>query len=371
MRWLEGAAGVLLLTIVLWDAFETVLLPRRVTRRFRLTRLFYRATWLPFRASARWVRPGRRRETYLSFYGPLSLVLLLALWAAALVVSFALLQYANGSAVRLQNERPDFGIDLYMSGTTFFTLGLGDALPMTTSARLLAVVEAALGFGFLAVVVGYFPVLYQAFSRREASISLLDARAGSPPSASELLRRYSGLGGAESLEEVLQEWEQWAAELLETHLSYPLLAFYRSQHTNQSWVSSLTAVLDTSVLVMVGVQGACARQARLTFAMARHAVVDLAQVFGVSPATAPSDRLPPEALGRLRLVLVEAGLPLPDGVVVDRELKRLRALYEPYVAGLSAYLLQPLPEWHYESRRRDNWEATAWDSRSGAEGRSG
>lgn len=361
VTWVAGIAGVALLVVVLWDAFETIVLPRRVTRRVRLTRMFYRTTWRPFRASARWVRAGSRRETYLSFFGPLSLVFLLAVWAATLIFAFALLQYGNGSAAQMGNEPPGLAADLYLSGTTFFTLGLGDVVPKGTIARVLTVVEAGVGFGFLAIVVGYFPVLYQAFSRREAAISLLDARAGSPPSAIELLRRHSGPDGTVALQSLLRQWEQWAAELLETHLSYPILAFYRSQHTNQSWLAGLTTLLDSCALLMVGVEGGCARQARLTFAMARHAVVDLAQVFGAPPRRAPEDRLPPAALARLRDVLVAIGLPLVLSGDTDARLAELRRLYEPYVASLSQYLMQPLPAWHYETPRRDNWQATAWD----------
>ena len=362
MRWFAGLAGTALLVVVLWDAFETIVLPRRATGRVRLTRLFYRLTWRPFRATARWIRAGSRRETYLSFYGPISLVLLLALWAVALVAAFGMLHYANGSAVRLAGEHPGFATDLYLSSTTIFTLGLGDALPLGAVARFLTAVEAFIGFGFLAVVVGYFPVLYQAFSRRECSISLLDARAGSPPSAAELMRRHTGPGGVAALELLLHEWERWAAELLETHLSYPLLAFYRSQHTNQSWLAALTTILDTSALAIVSAEGACVRQARLTFAMTRHAVVDLAQVFGAPPRMAPADRLPREAMARLRSALASAGIPLPERKDVDERLAELRGQYEPYVAALSEYLLQPLPAWHYESPRRDNWQTTAWDT---------
>src|SRR5437773_2449501 len=189
MSLLAGIAGGILVAVVLWDAFETIVLPRRVTRRVRLTRFFYRATWRPFAASARFVHAGGRREAYLGFYGPLSLLLLLVLWAAALVLGFGLLQYAAAPG--------SFTTDVYMSGTTFFTLGLGDVAPRGTFARVLTVVESGLGFGFLAIVIGYFPVLYQAFSRREVSISLLDARAGSPPSAAELPRR--------------RPWTRWTA----------------------------------------------------------------------------------------------------------------------------------------------------------------
>ena len=356
MSLLAGIAGGVLVAVVLWDAFETIVLPRRVTRRVRLTRFFYRATWRPFAASARFVHAGGRREAYLGFYGPLSLLLLLVLWAAALVLGFGLLQYAAAPG--------SFTTDVYISGTTFFTLGLGDVAPRGTFARVLTVVESGLGFGFLAIVIGYFPVLYQAFSRREVSISLLDARAGSPPSAAELLRRHAGPGGAAALEQLLRDWERWAAEVLETHLSYPLLAYFRSQHTNQSWLAALTTVLDTSALVMVGVEGACARQARLTFAMARHAVVDLTQVFATPPALDPVDRLPPTALARLESALAEVELPRVTAGLKDGKLPEVRRSYEPYVAALSRYLLLPLPEWVYESGRRDNWQSTGWGRRS-------
>src|SRR5437870_3063644 len=287
MRALAGVFGAALLAVVLWDAFETIVLPRRVNRRVRLTRLFYRATWQPFSFLALRVRSVKRREATLSFFGPLSLLLLLALWATGLMLGFGLLHYAMGSRVALHGARPGLAVDLYFSGTTFFTLGLGDATPQSWRSRLFTIVEGGMGFGFLALVIGYFPVIYQAFSRRETDIALLDARAGSPPSAAELLRRHQGTDGQASLETVLHEWEHWAAELLETHLSYPLLAYFRSQHTNESWLAALTMMLDTSALLMVaGAKGGCARQARLTFAMARHAIVDLAQVFSTPPRKA-------------------------------------------------------------------------------------
>src|SRR5256885_11103790 len=129
---------------------------------------------------------------------------------------------------------PGFWSDVYMSGTTFFTLGLGDVVPRTALAKTLTVIEAGTGFAFLAAVIGYFPVIYQAFSRREVAISLLDARAGSPPSAAELLWRHRGDPGAGALTELLRDWERWAADVLESHLSYPPLAYFRSQHYNES-----------------------------------------------------------------------------------------------------------------------------------------
>lgn len=365
MTIVAAIGGILLLAVVLWDAFETVVLPRRVNRRFRLTRLFYRWTWAPYSASASLFRTNRR-EAYLSLYGPLSLLLLLSLWAMGMVVAFALLHYAVGSSLALPGERRGLLVDLYMSGTTFFTLGLGDVVPHGWRARSLAVVEAGLGFGFLALVIGYFPVTYQAFSTRETSISLLDARAGSPPSAAEMLRRHRGEDGLRALESVLHEWEHWAAELLETHLSYPMLAYFRSQHSNESWIAALTTVLDASAILITSGQGALARQARLTFAIARHAVVDLAQVFSTPPEVGGDDRLPADVLARLRAELAAAGLTLDQGPEVDARLADLRRMYEPYAMALARHLMQELPAWHYEKRRRDNWQTSAWDKTSAA-----
>lgn len=362
MRWITGAAGAVLLAVVLWDAFETIILPRRVSGRIRVTKLFYRYTWAPWRATAR-LLAGRRRESFLSFYGPLSLIALLALWAAGSVFSFALLQWAAGSAITVVGGgggSTGFWSDLYMSGTTFFTLGLGDVVPRSAFAKTLTVVEAGTGFAFLAAVIGYFPVIYQAFSRREVAISLLDARAGSPPSAAELLWRHRADPRAAALAELLKEWERWAADVLESHLSYPPLGYFRSQHYNESWVAALTTILDASALVIVGLEGWCVRQAELTFAMARHAVVDLAQVYSTPPRR-PGERLPTAQLARLRERLAGGGLALKARSDFEEQLTELRRMYEPYVEALSGHLALPLPPWVRERDRPDNWQTSAWD----------
>ncbi len=363
MTVLLGITGAILIAAIMWDAFEAIVLPRRVTRRVRLTRLFYRATWRVWSAIVRRIPSDKRRDTYLSFYGPLSLLLLLTVWAAGMILGFAMLQAALGSPLNAPEKIATFETDLYMSGTSFFTLGLGDVIPRTPLARIITVVEAGTGFGFLALVIGYLPVLYSAFSRREASTVLLDARAGSPPSAAELLRR-SGRGLREELDQFLREWERWAAELLESHLSYPVLCFYRSQHSNQSWLAALTTVLDASALVMVGIEGISPRQGELTFAVARHATVDLAQVFKTPPRAPKADRLPPAELKRLREALAGAGVTLRDGVVADRRLEELRRMYEPYVNALADFLVMPLPPWLPVRGGYDNWQTSAWERMS-------
>jgi hypothetical protein len=359
MRIVTLVAGVLCVLIVLLDAFQTIILPRRAAGRLRLTRLFYILTWLPWRFVAVRIRRPRKRETALSFYGPLSLIFLLMVWACGMVFGFSLVYYALGTPFNDPFRQLSYLTDLYVSGTNFFTLGLGDVTPHREVARALSVLEAGTGFGFLAVVMGYFPVLYGAFSRREVSISLLDARAGSPPTAAELMRRHSFDGAESALATLLSEWERWSAELLESHISYTLLCYFRSQHTHQSWLGALTAILDTSALLIAGVRGHEARQAQLTFAMARHAMVDLAQVFSLRPVQNLPDRLPTERYEQLYQLLCQSGVNVcRDGQSYER-LRNLRALYEGYAAVLSDHLCMPLPPWIAEQPHKDNWLAVA------------
>jgi len=354
--------GVVLILVILWDAFETMVLPRRVTRKFRLTRLYYRNAWGLWSRAVSAVMKGKQQETFLSFFGPLSLVLLLVIWATGLISGFALVNWGAATPIRTPEGTAGFIDYLYLSGTTFFTLGLGDVAPVGPLARMLTAVEAGLGFGFLALVIGYLPALNQSFSRREVNISLMDARAGSPPTAAELLvRRCSETDSTEALLQYLTAWERWSAELLESHLSYPVLAYFRSQHDNQSWLASLTAILDTSAFVMAALQGPCARQARLTFAIARHTIVDLALVFNRPPVRPRNERLSPEAFALLRKKLAEEGLPIKEGEGVEPELTGLRKLYEPYVNSLSHHFRFFVPPWHLETKRRDNWMTSPWE----------
>jgi hypothetical protein len=345
--------GAFLIIIVLWEAFETVIFPRRITRRLRMARIFYRLTWPAWRTVVQPLPAGQLRENLLSVYGPLSLIVLLSLWAYMLILGFGLLHWG---AATISEGPKSFATNLYYSGTTFFTLGLGDVRPVSSFGRFLTVAEGGTGLGFLALVIGYLPGLNQSFSKREVNISLLDARAGSPPTAAEMLSRHNDEYGMESVREFLHEWERWSAELLESNLSYPVLAYWRSQHDNQSWIAALASILDTSAFVMVGLEGVCVRQAQLTFAMARHAVVDLSLIFGVTPRWPDPDRLSPVQLANLRSRLTAAGLRPRTGDEVDRKLMELRGLYEPFIFALATHFRMALPPWVPESAVADNWQ---------------
>ena len=362
IKWLGTILAVAMILVVLVDAFEVVLLPRRIRHGFRLARIFFRASWAIGRTAAGLLPAGRWRTGFLSTFGPLCLFALLAVWAVGLIVGFALLHWSLGIA--LSDKAAGFGTYLYFSGTTLFTLGYGDLAATHGAGRALSVVEAGLGFVFLAVIVSYLPVLYQAFSRREVGVALLDARAGSPPTAAELLRRLAGGRNPAAVGSLLFEWERWAAELLESHLSFPVLSYYRSQHENQSWVGALTAILDTSALLIAAVDGPDGYQARLTFAMARHAAVDLVAIFQLPLRPPEPDRLSAAQFDRLRESLRAAGLTMRDDSAAVAGLAQLRGLYEPFVNALAAFFHFALPPFQPDKPPVDNWQTSPWMPRS-------
>jgi hypothetical protein len=346
--------GLFLYGSVLVDSFQTIILPRRPVVRFRLTRLFFLVTWIPWTRIVHLIRDRKRREQYYSFYGPLSLLMLFVMWAISLLTAFAFIYFGLHAPFTdplhpvsaLGHLRTCF----YVSGSTLFTLGLGDVVPANHVTRFFIVMEAGTGLGFIALVIGYVPVLYSAFSTREMEVALLDARAGSPPTAGELLLRHHFDGGDAALNKLLAEWERWSATMLETHISYPILCYYRSQHDNQSWLSALTAILDTCALLITAVESPVQRQAQLTFAVGRHVLVDIGHVFHREKAeqklsAQPFTRLSEEEFARLRDLLCNANVSLCGDVKVRERLDALRKLYEPHACAMAHYLRLDLPRW--------------------------
>ena len=347
------SVAILLLCIVLQDAFEVMLLPRRVHRHLRLSRFYFDMSWAIWAALARRFPAGEHRERFLGVFGALSMVVLFAIWGTALIAGFGLLEWALQADHLPRSALPE---QIYMSGVTFFTLGYGDVVPHTAAARVVSVVEAGTGIGFIAVVIGYLPVLYQLFARREAHVIQLDGRAGSPPTACTMLCRHVTGGGLDKLDELLRDWEVWASELLESHLSYPMLVYYRSQHDNQSWLAATAAVMDTCALILVGVDELPPLQARMTFTMARQVMVEMARSLRVTPSRyGGGNRLPHDVYLRLETQLREAGLKWSARPDAEETLAALRATYEPLLDGLGSALLLTLPGWIPADDAADHW----------------
>jgi hypothetical protein len=358
MRIVVGVLGGVLVLLMLFEIFLSFLLPRRVKRDPQLARRIAQFAWGPWRWFARRL-PPQISDTLLGMYGPFGLLLDLALWVAGLMLGYACLQWAGGSHLGVPHA--DFGQDLSFSAATLVSSGTAGLTSHGTFARVVQVLDAATGLAVLGIVIGYLPSLYQAFSRREATVSQLDARAGSPPSAGRLVVRSTSRGGWPALNEYLRGWEQWSAELMETHLSYPILGYFRSQHVNQNWLSALCTILDASALAVSAAPKGTVEEARYTFAISRHAIADLSYTFRVKPVTDMPDRLPSTDFDALIAELSANGVELgAEAAEVRAQLERLRHLYEPYAEALARHVELALPPWLAPELPTDNWRTTAW-----------
>jgi hypothetical protein len=340
VRIVVGIVGFALIALMLAEFFVAFMLPRRVKRDPRIARGIYRAVWKPWRTIGTRLGPVAG-DTVLGFFGPFALVLELVVWAGGLMLGFACLEWAGGG-----------GFDFAFSAATFLSAGFA---PLSTWQRAVGLWEAATGVGVLFIVIGYLPSVYAAFSRREIAVSQLSNRAGNPPSAGALLQRASERSGWDELGRYLDHAEEWAAEMMETHLSYPLLAYYRSQHVGQNWLAALTTMVDTSAVLVAALEDGApeAGAADLTFRLGRHALADLAHQIAPrahGARTSPAE----EELAALREILADHDLPLVDASVFARRLEKLRRTYEGHAAALSRELALKLPRWlpDEEARRR-------------------
>jgi hypothetical protein len=331
MRELAGLVGALLVLAMLAEFVVTFLLPRRVRRDPRIGRGLTRLLWRPWRAVARRLRPSSA-DTLLGLFGPVALLMPLLTWALGILFGYALLEWAvaGGSF----SDRILFSSGLFLSaGATEGSYGV----------RVVELLEAATGVGVLFIVIGYLPAVYSAFSRRETAVSQLAARAGAPPCAGVALHQAIGKQQWQELKRDLEGWEEWAAELMETHLSYPQLAFYRSQHVNQNWLAALTAMVDVAAFIKATAPDDKVRAADLTYAIGRHAFADLATQFRLQAE--PADRLSDTDFDTL-YAIVEAAT--DDSVEPDAakdELAGLRGRYEPNAEALARFLALELPPW--------------------------
>jgi hypothetical protein len=331
MRALAGAGGVALIVLMLSEFFVSFMLPRRVKRDPRIARSLNRLLWRPWRALARRLAPATA-DTFLGFFGPLALLIELFVWVLGLMIGYGLVEWAVAGG--------GFSDRLLSSSGLFLSAGASSG---SVGLRVVQLLEAATGVGVLFIVIGYMPSVYSAFSRRETAVSQLATRGGAPPAAGVLLRRAAGRERWRELERDLQAWEEWAAELMETHLSYPLLSFYRSQHVNQNWLAALTAMVDVAAFVKATAAADEIAGAEITFGIGRHALADLAHQFGREPI--PVDRLSDADFDDLFGIVERSTVANVDRETARRRLDRLRAQYEPNAQALAEWLALELPPW--------------------------
>lgn len=365
MRVVAIVAGVILIALMLLEFFLTFLLPRRVKRDPRIARQAFRMIWRPWRAIAMQLPNKASSDTMLGIFGPFGLVLILALWSLGLIVGFTLITW--GAKVHFTAGAGEhIGNYLYFSAGSFFSAST-PLSPSNSTGKMLQVFEAAAGFGVLFIAIGYLPSLFQAFSRREIAVSQLDPRAGSPPCAGALLIRSAPPGNTwQELDGYLAQWETWATELMETHLSYPIIGYFRSQHINQNWVSALTAIVDTSAFAIAYAPKGEVQYARFTFAIGRHALADLAHSYGAKVPTDMPDRLPDQQLEILCNEVTASGLQIVNTPAARDIFRSLQSRYERNASAVANLLALTMPQWLPPDDVIENWRVATPAGHSGS-----
>jgi hypothetical protein len=339
VEWLAAGAGFFLIALVAWDLFQTVVVPRPTPGRFRIGRYVVRGSW----TMVKWIGrrgPATLRDTLYGLFGPGVAIVLLAVWLAVLILGFGLLMYALRD--QLLPPPPDLASAIYFAATSVLTIGYGDFVPIGLATRTLAALAAVGGLGAVALVVTFLFSLYGSYGRRELAIVTLQAAAGGPPSAVGLLETYAQLDITDRLEGLFLSWENWSAEVLDSHVAYPILGFFRSSHDNLSWISALGTVLDAASLVVTTIEGLPRGNAELVRRVGSHLVEDLSNLGFVEGATT--------GLGRAEFEIVcsrleRAGYHLADRNEAWGRFEAARLAYAPRLEVMANYWAVPAASW--------------------------
>jgi hypothetical protein len=340
----EMIAGVLLNLTILMDVFLAVVVPRRAPRVGRFTRIsgyLLPGMWRIWRAVGLRMSSAERREAFLGTFGSLVAIAMLVAWVAGLILGYGLIFDALGAQIR--PTPANLGESVYFAGVSMLTLGFGEIVAIGGAARLTALVAAASGLGLFALVITFLFTLYGSFQRREVAVVVLEAGAGAPPSGVNLLETYALLGILDDLPRVFADWQGWAAEVLDSHLAYPILAYFRSSHDNDSWISSLGAVMDAATLVMTTLEGGPYGWAKLSRAVGGHCLEDLAIYFRLQ--VEPEVGLERSEFDEARMRLEQAGFTLRDAEESWANFARLRSEYAGRVNALALYWATPPAQW--------------------------
>lgn len=333
--------GSLLLLATIYDLFQSVLTPRPAVGRIRFSTDFVRIAWIGWRNVARRRKRLQAREAALAVFAPFMVVVLLVTWAFVFILGFALLY--SGLHDGLQPQPGSFGATLYFSAGRLLAFGVGSTQSTSAVTEILSVFQAAAGFGLFALVVTLLFSLFAAFQRRETAVVALDALAGAPPTGVQLLEVCAKFDMPEQLATTFATWQAWTAEVLESHLSYPILFFFRSSHDNEAWSNSFGAVMDAATLVLSTIEGGPQGPARLMFKVGDHFVEDVRSNLGIDPYPMASvERFEfDEAAARLQ----RAGYALRDLDRAWEEFRRLRAGYGGWLNLVSRALEVPPAPW--------------------------
>lgn len=347
----ELVLGAALVILVLHDVFQGVVVPRWSSRRGRIAPMLIDKMWPLWRRIAERKPAGDEREDWLGTYAPLALMLILIIWVALLTLGVGLVFWSL--RVHFKPNLHSFGEALYVAGVTILTIGYGDYTPTEPMARIFVLIAGASGLAVFALVISLLFTLYQAFERREVLTLQLDARAGSPPSGVTLLERFSQLGLLDTLPEFFGQWEEWSAQVLQSHIAYPILPLFRSSHDHESWIASLGAVLDSATLLITTIEVCqnCGRKpigsAQLMFRLGTHTVVDLSHWFGFrfDESASPPVGVERSEFDAARARLAKAGFSLREAEESWQAFREKRAQYAAGLNELAKHFAAPPAQW--------------------------
>ncbi len=347
MKICELIIGALIVAIILFDVFQSIVVPRQTGRAFRIAPLLARRLWLVWRQIGLCLRLLQRREYFLGIFAPLALILELFVWVVSLILGYGLMLHALHS--QLQPMSNDFGSALYLAGESLFTLGF-DSVKPTGMTRVIVLAAAASGVAVMSLTIALLFSLYSSVQRREVLVVLLDTRAGTPPSGLTLLETYTQLGLHSELPLAFAAWEVWSAEVFESHSAYPILPYFRSNIENNSWLGALGAVLDACTLLLTTVESDDRHgAAKLMHRTGCRVLLELDRLFLVS-ATKEVD-FEREQFELARASLAQAGFRLRDSDDAWRSFTQMRSTYSPSLNALAKYFAMPV-ERKGLSRRR-------------------
>jgi Ion channel len=332
-------AGILLVLLALWDIFQTVVVPRPTPGVYRFSRYVIRSSWHFVRGIAR-RRKQSAQDPLLGIFGPAAAVLMLATWLIVLIVGYGLVLFALGDQVA--PPVTDLGSALYLAAVSLTTVGFGDIVPTGLATRVAVVLAAAAGLGVVALVVTFLFSLYNSYQRREVLVISLQATAGAPPSAVKLLLTYAKLDLIDRLPEFFLTWKHWAAEVLDSHVAYPLLGYFRASHDNLSWISALGTVLDAACLVTTTIKGIPRGEAELCRRVGAHLVEDLSSFRFTDGVSVPLSRAEFDAACRR---LAAAGYELEPPDRAWRLFEAARAAYADSLERMANYWATPATSW--------------------------
>lgn len=344
MTFIEVAAGLVVVALIGLDIFTAVVVPRPAQRgMYRLSRAMVRLTWPVWREIGLRIRSSDAREAFLGIFAPAIMIVNIALWVGGFIVGYGLILYAIGSQVK--PPLPDLGTAVYFSGTSLLTIGFGDYVPAGFASRATALAAAASGLATFAITVSFLFLLFVAFQRRENFVIVLDASAGAPPSGVEILETHARNEIRHDLSRLFGQGQSWAADILETHLAYPLLNFFRSSHRDESWLGALGALLDAATLQITTVAGISSNvgQAKLMIEVGTHLVEDMCRYFEIEFERDVIVEPPEYDAARTRLEA--AGYTLRDRDAAWQAFRELRGQYARPLNAMAKYWAIPPAYW--------------------------